>query len=190
MDEAGNARPSGLWTDGTTLWVADHADGKAYAYRLSDGARQADREFTLRAGDATTYVWPLGLWSDGDTVLATDWSSGTVRGYALAGRCTSERQGHRRGGHGERLRGGLWSDGETLWVVDEFGRKAYAYAAPGLQKPAARSVGVVSGLSCRASVVPGPISAGPRVSIPDSALRGRIAAALGKAAADAVGERA
>ena len=29
---AGNTSPQGLWSDGTTLWVADYADGKVYAY--------------------------------------------------------------------------------------------------------------------------------------------------------------
>ena len=187
MDEAGNAQPAGLWTDGQMLWVADHADGKAYAYRLSDGTRQAEREFTLRADDATGYLKPLGLWSDGGTVLATHWLRGTVRGYALSG-------GARRAGNdiGEEATAnhyaaGLWSDGATLWVVDELGQKAYAYAAPGLRKPAMRSTGLVSGLSSRAMAVPGGTAAGPPVSIPDPGLRGRIAAALGKSDTDTIG---
>ena len=187
MDETGNAQPAGLWTDGQMLWVADHADGKAYAYRLSDGTRQADREFTLRADDATGYLKPLGLWSDGETVLATHWLRGTVRGYALS-------DGARRAGNdiGEEATAnhyaaGLWSDGATLWVVDELGQKAYAYAAPGLRKPAEPSTGLVSGLSSRAMAVPGGAAAGPPVSIPDPGLRGRIAAALGKADTDTIG---
>ena len=187
MAEAGNGRPAGLWSDGETMWVADHDDGKAYAYRLSDAARLAELEFSLRPDDATAHLRPLGLWSDGDTVLSTDWSGGTVRGYALAGGARQNGNDIGAEATANDYAAGLWSDGETLWVVDEYAQKAYAYAAPELQKPAAQSEGLVSGLSSRALVVPGGTAAGPPVSIPDPALRGRIAAALGKAAADAVG---
>ena len=34
LDAAGNNRPQGLWSDGTTLWVADSDDNRLYAYRL------------------------------------------------------------------------------------------------------------------------------------------------------------
>ena len=186
MAEAGNGRPAGLWSDGATMWVADQSDRHVYAYRLSDGARESGKEFALVVGDVE-YMTPFGLWSDGATVLTTDWLQGTVRAYALAG-------GARRSGNdvgadatANDYAAGLWSDGETLWVVDELERKAYAYAAPGLRKPPAKPEGVVSDLSSRALVVPSGMAAGPPVSIPDAGLRGRIGAALGKAAADAVG---
>ena len=38
---AGNDAPQGIWSDGTTMWVSDVGTGKLYAYRLSDGARDA-----------------------------------------------------------------------------------------------------------------------------------------------------
>ena len=34
LQAAGNERPHGIWSDGTTLWVADAADAKIYAYRM------------------------------------------------------------------------------------------------------------------------------------------------------------
>ena len=61
---------SGLWSHGQTMWVADYAAGKAFAYRLSDGVRVAGREFDLvgRGGVPTS---PFGLWSDAETMLVT-----------------------------------------------------------------------------------------------------------------------
>ncbi len=40
LSAAGNNKPRGIWSDGTTMWVADSRDGedKIYAYRLSDAA--------------------------------------------------------------------------------------------------------------------------------------------------------
>jgi len=32
--DAGNTSPNGLWSDGTTIWVADRFDEKLYAYQL------------------------------------------------------------------------------------------------------------------------------------------------------------
>ena len=131
-----------LFSDGETLWAADHSDGHIYAYALAGGARQSGKQFLLqRAG--LEYLKPPGLWSDGETVLATDWVEGTVRGYALAG--VARRSGHDidREATANDYAAGLWSDGETLWVVDEFEQKAYAYAAPGLRKPATKRVSLL-----------------------------------------------
>ena len=35
LSAAGNNSPYGLWSDGTTMWVADEADDKLYAYELA-----------------------------------------------------------------------------------------------------------------------------------------------------------
>ena len=32
--DSGNSSPWGIWSDGTTIWVADHSDGKVYAYAV------------------------------------------------------------------------------------------------------------------------------------------------------------
>ena len=178
-------RPRGLWSDGETLWAADHSDGQVYAYALADASRQGGKEFSLRGGELES-MRPRGLWSDGETVLATNWARGTVRGYALAGGARQSGRDIDEQATGNDYAAGLWSDGETLWVVDEYAQKAYAYAAPGLRKPAKRG-SLLQELASRATVVPGGTAAGPPVSIPDAALRGRIAAALGKGAADFVG---
>ena len=50
MSAAGNNRPSGLWSDGQTMWVADFSASKVFAYRLSDKARASAKEFDLYVG--------------------------------------------------------------------------------------------------------------------------------------------
>ena len=47
---AGNAIPRGIWSDGTTMWVADPADAKLYAYN-TDGTHDSGKDFdTLLCG--------------------------------------------------------------------------------------------------------------------------------------------
>ena len=90
------------------------------------------------------------------------------------------------GGDGFEYWTGLWSDGETLWVVDASDRKLYAYAVPGLRRPAS----AVSGLrvGSRATRVPAE-EPGEPVVLPDAALLSRVEAALGKAPGEAIGSR-
>ena len=190
MDEAGNGSPAGLWTDGDTMWVADYGDGFVYAYGLDDGVRREPKEFSLRTrGDDVAYIRPFGLFSDRETVLATDWLRGTVRGYALSDGARRSDRDVDAAGSANGYAAGLWSDGETLWVVDDADQKAYAYVAPGLRKPPEESDSPLSDLASRATVVPAGPAAGAPVWIPDTALRGRIAAALGKSESDIIGVR-
>ena len=43
---ANNWAPFGLWSDGTTMWVADEDDSKIYAYDLGSKARVPAKDFT------------------------------------------------------------------------------------------------------------------------------------------------
>ena len=59
LTAAGNDHPAGIWSDGTTMWVADSQDGKLYAYRMSDRSRDAGKDFPL-------WMMPSGLeWAQG-----------------------------------------------------------------------------------------------------------------------------
>ena len=42
---AGNNAPSGIWSDGTTMWLADWNDSRLYAYRMSDKRRDPTKDF-------------------------------------------------------------------------------------------------------------------------------------------------
>ena len=130
LSAAGNGSPTGLWSDGVTAWVGDYGDGRAHAYRLSDGAATAGG-IDLRSGDVGV-LQPGGLWSDGETLLASDWQRGVVRGYALAD--GARRPAFDLGAQSSENThaAGLWSDGETLWVADDMDGKVRAYEAVGL----------------------------------------------------------
>ncbi len=121
----GNDTPTGMWSDGTTLWLVDNgqgADDEVYAYDLESGERVEDREFALAEANRA----PRGFWSDGKTVWVSDSGRDHVFAYDLAS--------------GERLEArevalatvnpdarGTWSDGEFLWVLDGRANALFAY---------------------------------------------------------------
>ena len=76
---AGNASPQGIWSDGTTIWIADDDDDKLYAYTLASGVRDNDAEFNLHADN----VSPRGLWSNGTTIWIADPDDDKLYAYTL-----------------------------------------------------------------------------------------------------------
>lgn len=75
--DAANGHPGSCWSDGTTIWVADGVDHKLYAYVLSTGARDANKDLDdlelAAVGDSFNLT---GVWGLGDTI----WVSGTTGG--------------------------------------------------------------------------------------------------------------
>ena len=181
---AGNDSPAGMWSDGSALYVSDHVDGHVYAYRLSDGVRLEDREIDLREADVSA-GWMQGLWSDGRTLLTSYKGRGRVLAYRLSDGARLPGLDIATGLAGNGHPQDLWSDGEVLWVVDAVARRLYAYAVPGLLRATGSGLLPVRAAS-RASSVPSS-SPGRVVSIPDPALRSRIATALGKPPSAPVG---
>ncbi|MBC6410875.1 MAG: VCBS repeat-containing protein, partial [Ekhidna sp.] len=127
LQAAGNENPTGLWSDGTTMWVADPGDfsngnEKLYAYTLATKARNAGKDIDLDADN----TGPRGLWSDETTLWVADWIDAKLYAYTLA-------NGARDAGKDidldadNTLPRGLWSDGTTMWVVDFSDDKLYAY---------------------------------------------------------------
>ena len=124
--DGGNDRATGVWSDGTTLWVADNADGAGdavYAYDLESGERLSEREFTL----AETNRAPRGFWSDRSVVWVSDSGRERLFAYDLA---TGERLEDREFELAERNSDarGIWSDEETMWVLDGRTDALFAYA--------------------------------------------------------------
>ena len=75
--------PTGLWTDGRTMWVADagRSDyGKLFAYNLNNGNRRPGKDVQL----ADFNLEPLSIWSDGTNVWALEDSTGNDFLYAYA----------------------------------------------------------------------------------------------------------
>ena len=63
LEAAGNDNPQGIWSNGTTMWVADDVDrsrGKIYAYDMASKARIPAKEFKAGNDD------PTGIWSGRD----------------------------------------------------------------------------------------------------------------------------
>ena len=117
----GAGSPSGVWSDGTDVWVVTTA-GKISVYSLADGSEHTDRGFTL-PGRAE---YAAGLWSDGATLWVADVNGGWVRAYRLSdGARQADRDLAAAAGNSEPT--GIWSDGATMWVADYTDSRVYAY---------------------------------------------------------------
>ncbi len=130
-----NSRPSGIWSDGETAWVADLDDARLYAYRQSDGERQPGK-------DIATTAAPMGLWSDGDTIWVAGLDGG-LRAHRLA-------NGARLAAWDLALEAneapaGVWSDGETAWVSTWLGDRVHAYRLADGERLASRDIKLTGG---------------------------------------------
>ncbi len=114
--DSGHEKPSGSWSDGTTLWLLQNgsgADDAVYAYDLATGERVTDREFDL---DDTNRA-PRGVWSNRTTVWVSDSGQDKLFAHDIA---TGERTPARDLALDDRNADprGIWSDGEVMWVLD------------------------------------------------------------------------
>ncbi|MXZ88546.1 MAG: hypothetical protein F4Z07_06795 [Dehalococcoidia bacterium] len=121
----GHDMPSGMWSDGTTLWLlqnGDGADDAIYAYDLETGARVEEREFELDESNRA----PRGVWSDGTTIWVSDSGRNKLFAHHLA---TGERLEDRDIELTRRNRDarGIWSDEGTMWVLDGGKDSLFAY---------------------------------------------------------------
>ena len=124
--DGGNDWPTGLWSDGETLWIAENgqgADDEVYAYDLASGERLSEREFEL----AETNRAPRGIWSDRSVVWVSDSGRERLFAYDLAtGERLEEREFVLAAGNSDAR--GIWSDGKTMWVLDGRADALFAYA--------------------------------------------------------------
>ena len=117
-------RPFGIWSDASTLYIADNEDKKIYAYNRTTKARDTAKDFTLPADNDN----PYGIWSDGTTMWVADNADSKLYAYRLSDwtRDASKDFGT-LGAAGNDNPEGLWSDGTTMWVSDFIDGKLYAY---------------------------------------------------------------
>ncbi len=121
---AANGYPTGIWSDGTTMWVADFEDAKLYAYRMSDRSRDSGKDFTLDAANGS----PVGIWSDGTTMWASDFTDGKLYAYRMSDRSRdSGKDFNTLSDAGNKFPEGIWSDGTTMWVADTGNDTVFAY---------------------------------------------------------------
>ena len=124
LEAAGNADPQGIWSDATTMWVADSEDNKLYAYTLATGARDTDKEFNLHADNDD----PRGIWSDDTTMWVADSEDNKLYAYALAtGARDTDKEFNLHADNDDPR--GIWSDDTTMWVADV--GQLYAYTVVG-----------------------------------------------------------
>ena len=111
---AAKGYPTGIWSDGTTMWASDFTDAKLYAYRMSDRSRDSGEDFALDADDESYE----GIWSAGSTMwvasrddaklYAYDWNNPATGGPTITRRGPSGRDAnggrplHRRRGRAGR----------------------------------------------------------------------------------------
>ena len=126
LDAAENNVPTGIWSDGTTMWVADFDDDKLYAYNLSTKARDSDKDFnTLSAAGNDK---PQGIWSDGTTMWVADSGDGKLYAYKMSDETRDPGKDFNTLSAADNTRPfAIWSDGTTMWVVDNDDEKIYAY---------------------------------------------------------------
>ena len=122
---SGNDSATGMWSDGTTLWLVDNPDGAGdavYAYNTRTGERVEGREFELDEANRA----PRGVGSDRITIWVSDSGQNKLFAYDLA---TGERLPERDLELAERNRDarGIWSDDETMWVLDGGKDALFAY---------------------------------------------------------------
>ena len=123
--DSGHDTPTGLWSDGSILWILENgegADDAVYAYDQATGERVEGREFAL----AETNRAPRGFWSNGETVWVSDSGRERLFAYGLA---SGEREERREVELAERNSDarGIWSDEETMWVLDGGKDSLFAY---------------------------------------------------------------
>ena len=123
--DAHNEWPTGLWSDGTTLWTTEAgpgSDSSVYAYDLASGGRRDRAEFDLDERNRA----PRGIWSDRETAWISNDDRNRLYAYDLA---SGERAEHHDIvlDHENGDAHGLWSDGEVLWVVEGADAALFAY---------------------------------------------------------------
>ena len=123
--DSAHDKPSGHWSDGTTLWILENGDGSddaVYAYDLATGERVEGREFAL---DDTNRA-PRGVWSDRTVLWVSDSGRNSLFAHNLE---AGERLPERDIALAARNRAarGIWSADETMWVLDGGKDALFAY---------------------------------------------------------------
>ncbi len=120
-----NDLPTGLWSDGTTLWVVENSatgPDAILAYELETGLPLPMRQFQLDPRNRFSH----GVWADGETLWIADSGQDRLFAYSLA---TGQRLYERDLELADRNRDprGIWSDGETVYVLDSVKDSLFVY---------------------------------------------------------------
>ena len=160
MKAAGNVKPRGIWSDGTTMWVADSREDKIFAYDKTTRQRDASKDFyTLKAAGNNE---PSGIWSDGMTMWVADPSDNKIYAYRMSDKSRDPDKDFDilSDNHNPRANQfigadntstwldntnphGIWSDGDTMWVTNTLiasTNRIYAYRMSDWSRDGARDL--------------------------------------------------
>ena len=116
LDDETNNNPVGMWSDGTTMWVADTVDDKIYAYDLASKTSDSDKDFDTLSDAGNNN--PEGIWSDGTTMWVVDHTDGKIYAYNLATKARDTvNDFDALPGTEIGYRDHIWSDRTTLWLT-------------------------------------------------------------------------
>ena len=123
---AGNNTPSGVWTDGITVWISDQSEKKIYAYN-TDGTRDSDKDFNT-LDDAGNDL-PLGIWSSGTTMWVLDGQDASIYAYHMSNKMldNSLSLGLSTANNGNTNPTDIWPTEAIYWVADSTREKIFAY---------------------------------------------------------------
>ena len=125
-----NSSPDGIWSDGTTMWVADSIREWIFAYRMSDMMRDTTKELSMTLLFGSDTRKPQGLWSNGTIMWVSDDDSNEphIDAYRISDKSHVGSEDFKNlKGAGNESPWGIWSDGTTMWVSDYDDDKVYAY---------------------------------------------------------------
>ena len=126
LESAGNPWPRGIWSDETTMWVADVLDKKIYAYDMSTKARVPGKDFDTLKADGR--IWTRGIWSDETTMWVADFIGKKIYAYDMSTKArVPSKDFDTLKSAGNQSPTGIWSDETTMWVAGLFEEKIYAY---------------------------------------------------------------
>ena len=144
--------PTGIWSDGSTMWVADWGANntqRLYAYNLSTKVRIPAKDLHLPVSQS-----PQAIWSDGSTIWVASKKSlrrpnvferprfaGRIVAYDLA---TKAHLKDKDFDLGEDVNNpvGIWSDGSTMWVSNLAIGKLLAYEMATKRRVPTRDIGL------------------------------------------------
>ncbi len=118
---ADNAEPTGIWSDGITMWVVDYDDAEIYAYNLA--SKEHVSSFTLPAENAE----PVDIWLGGTTMYVVDSEDEKIYAYKMSDKSPDPSNDFRTLAADNNNPAGIWSDGKTMWVTDYHAAKIFAY---------------------------------------------------------------
>ena len=124
-----NSLPRGLWSDGTTIWVANDGAGagnKLFAYKRRDNSRDSGKDFAADTGAGNLDL--RGICSDGATMFVADDAPSLRKFFAYKVSDQSRDSGKDFNLHADNAEPtGVWCNESTIWVADSDDDKIYAY---------------------------------------------------------------